>query len=320
MIKLNSKTNKNNISKFIDLEINSITALLSTQKTFSKQVLVFLKDFLGNIDTELTLSDEVNEFISDASMYLSKINKNIEKYNHLLDILDKIKNDCSNVEYSETINAISNYNKEFEAQTLSILRSNLDIERFIHSMSSVDISEYLSIEGLDKVYKTDKDNSEVKKQSKFRILRKNNETLVENTLIISETNKTVTLPYKISELKNLLRNNSEKYNSLSDIILDKYTIPISEYRFSALSRFKEAYRLVINKEHGSKKQALNLAFELFSNYNLHPAIITACKNLNELDIYLSCLEFNELEDFRFFKIVYDVLPVVSKKSGSEIIA
>ena len=320
MIKLNSKTNKNNISKFIDLEINSITALLSTQKTFSKQVLVFLKDFLGNIDTELTLSDEVNEFISDASMYLSKINKNIEKYNHLLDILNKIKNDCSNVEYSETINAISNYNKEFEAQTLSILRSNLDIERFIHSMSSVDISEYLSIEGLDKVYKTDKDNSEVKKQSKFRILRKNNETLVENTLIISETNKTVTLPYKISELKNLLRNNSEKYNSLSDIILDKYTIPISEYKFSALSRFKEAYRLIINKEHGSKKQALNLAFELFSNYNLHPAIITACKNLNELDIYLSCLEFNELEDFRFFKIVYDVLPVVSKKSGSEIIA
>ena len=320
MIKLNSKTNKNNISKFIDLEINSITALLSTQKTFSKQVLVFLKDFLGNIDTELTLSDEVNEFISDASMYLSKINKNIEKYNHLLDILDKIKNDCSNVEYSETINAISNYNKEFEAQTLSILRSNLDIERFIHSMSSVDISEYLSIEGLDKVYKTDKDNSELKKQSKFRILRKNNEALVENTLIISETNKTVTLPYKISDLKNLLRNDSEKYNSLSDIILDKYTIPISEYKFSALSRFKEAYRLIINKEHGSKKQALNLAFELFSNYNLQPAIITACKNLNELDIYLSCLEFNELEDFRFFKIVYDVLPVVSKKSGNEIIA
>ena len=302
MIKLNSKTNKNNISKFIDLEINSITALLSTQKTFSKQVLVFLKDFLGNIDTELTLSDEVNEFISDASMYLSKINKNIEKYNHLLDILDKIKNDCSNVEYSETINAISNYNKEFEAQTLSILRSNLDIERFIHSMSSVDISEYLSIEGLDKVYKTDKDNSELKKQSKFRILRKNNEALVENTLIISETNKTVTLPYKISDLKNLLRNDSEKYNSLSDIILDKYTIPISEYKFSALSRFKEAYRLIINKEHGSKKQALNLAFELFSNYNLHPAIITACKNLNELDIYLSCLEFNELEDFRFLKL------------------
>ena len=320
MIKLNSKINQNNISKFVEIEIHSITALLSTQKTFSKQVLVFLKDFLGNIDTELTLSDEVNEFISDASMYLSKINKNIEKYNHLLDILDKIKNDCSNVEYSETINAISNYNKEFEAQTLSILRSNLDIERFIHSMSSVDISEYLSIEGLDKVYKTNKDNSEVKKQSKFRILRKNNEALVENTLTISETNKTVTLPYKMADLKALLRDNPDKYNSLSDVISDKYTIPISEYKFAALSRFREAYKLIINKEHGSKKQALNLACEMFSNYNLHPAVITACKNLNELDIYLSCLEFNELEDFRFFKVVYDVLPVVNKKANNEIIA
>ena len=320
MIKLNSKINQNNISKFVELEIHSITALLSTQKTFSKQVLVFLKDFLGNIDTELTLSDEVNEFISDASMYLSKINKNIEKYNHLLDILDKIKNDCSNVEYSETINAISNYNKEFEAQTLSILRSNLDIERFIHSMSSVDISEYLSIEGLDKVYKTNKDNSEVKKQSKFRILRKNNEALVENTLTISETNKTVTLPYKMADLKALLRDNPDKYNSLSDVISDKYTIPISEYKFAALSRFREAYKLIINKEHGSKKQALNLACEMFSNYNLHPAVITACKNLNELDIYLSCIEFNELEDFRFFKVVYDVLPVVNKKANNEIIA
>ena len=210
--------------------------------------------------------------------------------------------------------------KEFEAQTLSILRSNLDIERFIHSMSSVDISEYLSIEGLDKVYKTNKDNSEVKKQSKFRILRKNNEALVENTLTISETNKTVTLPYKMADLKALLRDNPDKYNSLSDVISDKYTIPISEYKFAALSRFREAYKLIINKEHGSKKQALNLACEMFSNYNLHPAVITACKNLNELDIYLSCLEFNELEDFRFFKVVYDVLPVVNKKANNEIIA
>ena len=310
MIKLNSKINQNNISKFVELEIHSITALLSTQKTFSKQVLVFLKDFLGNIDTELTLSDEVNEFISDASMYLSKINKNIEKYNHLLDILDKIKNDCSNVEYSETINAISNYNKEFEAQTLSILRSNLDIERFIHSMSSVDISEYLSIEGLDKVYKTNKDNSEVKKQSKFRILRKNNEALVENTLTISETNKTVTLPYKMADLKALLRDNPDKYNSLSDVISDKYTIPISEYKFAALSRFREAFYLIRKKDNGSISKALDLAFELMFKYELNPVIISACRNLDELDIYLDCLDSNETSYFPCFEIKFEITPKI----------
>ena len=320
MIKLNSKINQNNISKFVELEIHSITALVSTQKTFSKHILVFLKNFLGNIDTELTLSNEANGLISDASMYLTKINKNIEDYNHLLDILDKLKENCSVVKFSETVNAVSSYNKEFETLSLSILRSNSDIERFILSMSSIDVSEYLSLEALDAIYKTESDNSETKKKNKTRTSKKNSETLVENTLTISETNKTVTLPYKMADLKALLRDNPDKYNSLSDVISDKYTIPISEYKFAALSRFREAYKLIINKEHGSKKQALNLACEMFSNYNLHPAVITACKNLNELDIYLSCLEFNELEDFRFFKVVYDVLPVVNKKANNEIIA
>ena len=47
---------------------------------------------------------------------------------------------------------------------------------------------------------------------------------------------------------------------------------------------------------------------------MHPAIITACKNSNELDVYLSCLEYNELEDFTSFKIVFQGLPAVSKKA------
>ena len=99
---------------------------------------------------------------------------------------------------------------------------------------------------------------------------------------------------------------------MSDIILDQYTVPLSNYKVSAVARFKEAYKLIMDREHGTKKEALKLAVELFSNYSLHPAIITACKNLNELDVYLSCLEFDELDDFRFFKIVYQSLPVVSK--------
>ena len=47
---------------------------------------------------------------------------------------------------------------------------------------------------------------------------------------------------------------------------------------------------------------------------MHPAIITACKNSNELDVYLSCLEYNELEDFTSFKIVFQGLPAISKKA------
>lgn len=105
---------------------------------------------------------------------------------------------------------------------------------------------------------------------------------------------------------------NRRYHSIEEVINKLYTRPISNYRFSAISRFKEAYKLVKQKEKGSTFKALGLAIELFGNYNLHPAIITACKSLNELDVYLACLDENELNDFKFFDIKYDIPMAVSR--------
>lgn len=316
MIKLNSKTNQDNVIKFIDMEITSVHSLLSSQKAFSKQILVFLKNFLGNVDIDSTFSDDVNNFISDASEYLSKINKNIEIYTNLLEQLESIKNNLDTVKYNITVSEITKYNKELSSNTAQIMRNNVDIEKFIHSMSSIDVSEYISIDALDKVTET-VEPEDTKKNTKTTRKRKSTSKLADDTLIISEIDGTVTLPYKVTDLKRILRKNPEKYTSLSDIILDQYTVPLSNYKVSAVARFKEAYKLIMDREHGTKKEALKLAVELFSNYSLHPAIITACKNLNELDVYLSCLEFDELDDFRFFKIVYQSLPVVSKAKNNK---
>lgn len=323
MIKLNSKTNQSNVMKLINIEVTSVTASLDSQKAFSKQILVFLKSFIGNVEVDSIFSDNVNKFLSDASFYLSKINSNITLYNNLLEILDNIKFNCPSIEYSTTVSKITQYNKKFDTSTTEILKNNVDIEKFIHSMSSLDISEYISIDNLDILTNADSaDTGSTIVQEPKKATRKKKDTvsLNENTLIISETTGLVTLPYKVADLKKALRNEPEKYASLSDVILSQYTVPLRDYRFSAISRFKEAYKLVINKEHGSKKEALSLATELLTNYNLHPAVITACKNLNELDVYLSCLEFNELEDFHFFKIVYEALPVMVKKNKKEVLA
>lgn len=323
MIKLNSKTNQSNVMKLINIEVTSVTASLDSQKAFSKQILVFLKSFIGNVEVDSIFADNVNKFISDSSFYLSKINSNITLYNNLLEILDNIKFNCPSIEYSTTVSKITQYNKKFDTSTAKILKNNVDIEKFIHSMSSLDISEYISIDNLDILTNADSaDTGSTIVQEPKKATRKKKDTvsLNENTLTISETSGLVTLPYKVADLKKALRNEPEKYASLSDVILSQYTVPLRDYRFSAISRFKEAYKLVINKEHGSKKEALSLATELLTNYNLHPAVITACKNLNELDVYLSCLEFNELEDFHFFKIVYEALPVMVKKNKKEVLA
>lgn len=135
---------------------------------------------------------------------------------------------------------------------------------------------------------------------------------VENTLVISETQKKVILPYDLNTVNAILEKNNTECHSVQDVIDKFYTKPISYYKVSPISRFKEAYKLVTEREKGSKLKALSLAFELFGNYNLHPAVITSCNSIDELDIYLACLEENTLEDFHFFDIKYEIPLAISK--------
>lgn len=128
-----------------------------------------------------------------------------------------------------------------------------------------------------------------------------------DTLIISDTNKTVILPYKIADLEKKLQK-SKKYKTLKDVVDAEYTIPIDTFKNPVKSRFREAFQLIKKKEHGSLKEAVGLGFELMFQSNLNPAVIAACKDLDELDIYLDCLDDNELDKFSCFKISYAVPP------------
>jgi len=140
-----------------------------------------------------------------------------------------------------------------------------------------------------------------------------NYKLIENTLIVSELTKTITLPYTIHELKQTFKKGeTQKFTSLREVIKTLYVKPLNDYKNSSFARFREGYTLMRKREEESLSESFSLGFELFSNYNLHPAVIASCKDLNQLDIYLSCLEYNELDDFPFFKVVFNVAPVVTK--------
>lgn len=133
-----------------------------------------------------------------------------------------------------------------------------------------------------------------------------------NTLVISEEDGKVYLPYTKDEIKNEVLQN--KGTKVADVIEEKYIIPLDKYKNSMRARFREGYNLMYQREGKSKKSAIMLGIELMFESNLHPAIISACKNLEELDIYLDCLEDNELEKFSCFKIIYKSLPTLRKKT------
>ena len=133
-----------------------------------------------------------------------------------------------------------------------------------------------------------------------------------HTLVISEEDGKVYLPYTKEDVKNEVLQN--KGSKISDVIEDKYIMPLDKYKNSIRARFREGYNLMYKREGKSKRSAIMLGIELMFETNLHPAIISACKNLQELDIYLDCLEDNELEKFSCFKIIYKSLPTLRKKT------
>lgn len=132
------------------------------------------------------------------------------------------------------------------------------------------------------------------------------------TLVISEEDGKVYLPYTKEDIKNEVIQN--KGIRISEIIENKYILPLDKYKNSIRARFREGYNLMYKREGKSRKSAILLGIELMFETNLHPAIISACKNLEELDIYLDCLEDNELEKFSCFKIIYKSLPTLRKKA------
>lgn len=127
-----------------------------------------------------------------------------------------------------------------------------------------------------------------------------------NTLLISEVQNKVLLPFKASKINEILKSKNNSYNNIEQIIKEKYTIPLGNYKNKSISRYRETFILMKEKEKASLMDSIDLALEMMKNVYLHPAIITACENLDQLDVYLDCLETNELNDFPFFEVKFEL--------------
>jgi len=145
-------------------------------------------------------------------------------------------------------------------------------------------------------------------------LEKNNNYGVQDngTLLISEIQNKVILPYTASEVLETYNNNLDKFNSIEEVIKKYYTRDLNDFKHQFSARFKETINLIVKKEKMSYIEGLNIATELLGKKYLHPAIISACKNLNELNVYLDCLDKNELDDFKIFNIKYELYPMLKK--------
>ena len=304
--------------------------LNSTKENISKQ----LKDIKNDFNAELTMQkDKLNillEVLKQLNSIIQTPNYNDDS-NMALDLLKKIKSNIENlktnvsnierlIELLEQLH--SNYitdpeNKEIHAnidymdQIVSGFK--IDLRKSDKEFDSI-ILKYVkeSTFNIDLNTTNTKTNSENNStttigNSMFNDSMYDSEIGDNNVLIISEKRRKVFLPYKVEDLNKWLRKN-RSFHTIEDVINAKYIIPLEKYRNPAISRFREAYILMKKREKASITDSLDLALGLTFNSSLNPAIITACRNLEELDAYLDCLELNQLSKFEYFKIKYEILP------------
>lgn len=273
----------------------------STKDDLLEKVKLEQKSIELHISSQINLSNDLvtstnnmtEDIFNDFTKYMINIKNNIELFYSLKDKLHSLENEKDEKKLEDIV---SDYNNTYTLSINKIFSSNLKIKNFIKKLIATNKSNGIVLNNVRTVNTTN--------------------SYLEKTLIISEISKVVILPYTLHELNEKLENSSD-YKNIDEIINKEYTLPLVYYKHSAISRFKEAMDLALHKEKLSYLKALSLALEMLTNYNLHPAIITACKNMDELDVYLSCLEDNQLDDFQLFDIKYEMLPKVVKQNKEE---
>lgn len=256
-------------------------------ETLEKNFVVFYA-FLLNYINSCTLSEEY---------YLSELSK--EKQN----AIEFIQNELMEKEPSASKEKIKETEKTEEVEKVEEVKENeIPDEKQVKDKIS------LSKKVKEKYYYDDEEDlEEMILTSKSNTTEDDDDNSI-GTLIISEKDNKVILPYNEDDIKKILDTTSE-YTSLEQIIDEKFTIPLDKYKNPALSRFRETYNLMKKRQKASMADSLDLALELAFNSSLNPAVITACKNLEQLDSYLTCVELNEVDKFEYFRIKYEVSPL-----------
>lgn len=257
-----------------------------------KQMVCFVKDKIKEyvsleekLNKELDVIDTKLLNIIDGKDEEEKIEKS--KNNKEKEIKkEEIKNDKSEVEKL----------KEEELQREKII---LEVPRRVRQGSA--LNEIKALNEMKKKTKEEPKIEEIKIEEDLKY------DLENNILLISEKVGKIFLPYKKEDIQGYLASYPNEYKNYSEVIEKEYILPLDEFmKNQTLSRFRETYDLIRNKELKSMVEAMKVSTKFMFRYELNPAIIAACNSKKELDSYLKCLEQNKLDEFKSFDIKYEL--------------
>lgn len=263
-------------------------------------------DDVNLIENEKVEDNNFSEIALDENETLEpEIVTNNEKDNTLDEALDNVEKQ-TDIEKTDEIIEPNTTESNVTTPIDSTLESNDIVESDQENLSNV---EHFYKEDIQKnaVFKN---KGMSKKDFNNKLLKIENAVEDNRTLVISERLQKIYLPYKVSELENYVESYPDSYSSLKDVVNQEFILPFDYFRkHPSKARFTEAYNLLKNREGRNFIKSVSYAFRLLNKNNLNPAIIASCKTQHELDSYLYYLDSDNLNNFKFFDIIYEVNPI-----------
>ncbi|MBR6034143.1 MAG: hypothetical protein IKP28_05380 [Clostridia bacterium] len=158
-------------------------------------------------------------------------------------------------------------------------------------------------------------NSDVaERHEKYTDLNKISIDQLQDNMVLRIKEKRVELPYTKKEVENYMKTYPEEYKTVKDVIVKEFMMHTSLFnKHPVLSRFKEAYYLCRNKEMMTIFESFSYAKNIMFKSELNPYIVAAAKSKKQLEDYIECLENNKLDEYKHFKIIYEINPMSKMK-------
>ena len=297
--------NSNELYLLQNFEANLVALNLKiAEQENKKNEVTCLFDTLSKTDSVSKINSK-KDYSKEIDKISEKFAGNIEKLDSLKSLLIDINSDfdsLSKKDFSSDENAkilkekINNYFSTYEEIKKDISLADIEVDTFVKEINYSDNSK----------------SEEISEEISEENIQNN------NTLIISEKDNKVFLPYTVSEIQSYMEKYPKEYKSLEYVINKEFILPLDYYtKHPSLARFREAYSLIRDREAKSVFDALKYALNVMFKYDLNPAIISACKTEEALNFYIECLENKDLSKFNLFKIEFKLNPLKAAKFENE---
>lgn len=295
--------------------LENISKTNSNYLTFMNNYESFIKPpFTNEPSPTVIIEDDIKEeIIEEVPIVEESITEESNVENTIIDepVINESQIDLTEPEEESLFETINTQNIKEEIQNESVTLKTENEETIQESVTETLTNETKNEPIVENIQKNNEQEKNTKKD--FTIIEDSEDEqieeivpsidLQEKELVIKKDLGIAILPYSISDLDELFLDDPEKYSSIQDIIDKEYTVNLKDFENSSITRYKEAFKLAKDKSNYTFSQAVNFAKKLLVENEVTSLIIASCKNVEELEFYIECLNNNNLNSFHYFKIV-----------------